>query len=299
MKNSEKILHEKFVAYGADAKKWMRKCVLLLSEIDQLRIWEKKGFGSIYEYAAKLAGMSKNKVNEGLRVMDKVKDKPTLRAVVERKGVWAVKPVLTVATSENEGFWAEKADSMSVRSLETYVREHRRHVASVEKPLNTVEKEAVWMEIDTKDYEQLKRWKGDGGWAEVISELVNLKLEELRGRRPSAIKSRSRHVPVPIERYVLERCCGKCEFPKCDRDYSALHHADRFGLVREHNPDRIFALCREHHEIVHRGLVEGEDEDVRYWKIRERSNKTDLKYVIDSAVLSAKSKFLQSSRVAV
>ncbi|MFH0820655.1 MAG: hypothetical protein V1908_02665, partial [Candidatus Peregrinibacteria bacterium] len=63
MEEKEQLLHEKFVAYGSSAKTWMRKCVLLLPEIDRFQIWKKKGFGSIYEYAAKLAGMSKNTVD--------------------------------------------------------------------------------------------------------------------------------------------------------------------------------------------------------------------------------------------
>ncbi|MFH1218315.1 MAG: hypothetical protein V1679_00545 [Candidatus Peregrinibacteria bacterium] len=288
MKNSEKILHEKFVAYGADAKKWMRKCILLLPEIDRLRIWEKKGFGSIYEYTAKLAGMSRDVVNDGLRVMDRVKDKPCLRRVIEEKGVWAVRPVLTVATKENEGFWAEKANSMSKNTLETYVREYRRPRTLAEKPLNTMEKESVWMEIRAGDYEQLKKWKGDGDWSAVVSELVALKCEELERRKPSAIKSKSRHIPVPIERYVLERCCGKCEFLRCGRDYVALHHADRFSLAWSHDPDRIFALCKEHHGLAHLGLIENEDCDVRLWKVREDPDKTDLKFAIDRRVMECR-----------
>ncbi|MFA6550124.1 MAG: hypothetical protein WCT36_02095, partial [Candidatus Gracilibacteria bacterium] len=54
----EKDLHEKFIFYGKNAKEWMQKCVLFLPEINRLRIWEKKGFKNIYEYARILAGMS-------------------------------------------------------------------------------------------------------------------------------------------------------------------------------------------------------------------------------------------------
>lgn len=67
-----KKLHEKFVEYGQNAKEWARKCILLLPEIERNQIWERKGFSSIYEYAAKLAGLSKNQVYEALRVLKKV-----------------------------------------------------------------------------------------------------------------------------------------------------------------------------------------------------------------------------------
>ena len=66
MEKTEKNLHEKFVLYGKNARKWTRKCALLLPEIARLRIWEKKGFENIYEYARILAGMSANAVNAAL-----------------------------------------------------------------------------------------------------------------------------------------------------------------------------------------------------------------------------------------
>jgi hypothetical protein len=98
MKNDE--LHEKFVEYGRNAKEWMRKCVLLLPEIEKERIWKKKGFGSIYEYAAKLAGMSRWQVEDALRILKKIGDKPFLQQVVEKKGINSVRPVVTIATKE-------------------------------------------------------------------------------------------------------------------------------------------------------------------------------------------------------
>jgi len=123
--NSVQIIHRNFVRYGASAKEWMRKCVLLLPEIEKHRIWEKRGFGSIYEYAAKLAGMSQNTVNDALRILKKIEDKPALKQVVEEKGLNAIRPIVTIATPETESFWAEKAMTMSKHTLEVYVKESR------------------------------------------------------------------------------------------------------------------------------------------------------------------------------
>jgi len=115
-------VHQRFVEYGSNAKEWMRKCILLLPEIDKHRIWEKRGFSSIYEYAAKLAGMSRDNVNEGLRILEKISDKPVLMSVVEKKGLWAIKPVANIVTKETEIFWAEKVKELSRHELEAYVR---------------------------------------------------------------------------------------------------------------------------------------------------------------------------------
>lgn len=130
--SGDKILHKKFVLYGANAKEWMRKCVLLLPEIDRRKIWRKKRFGSIYEYAAKIAGMSREKVNESLRIFAKVEDKPALMRVIEEKGISAVRPVATIVTSETSEFWADKSKNMSVNELETYVRDFKRQGLQVQ-----------------------------------------------------------------------------------------------------------------------------------------------------------------------
>lgn len=123
---NEQLLHEKFVMYGASAKSWMRQCVMLLPEINRRQIWKQKGFGSIYEYAAKLAGMSRNTVDDALRILEKIEDKPNLLLVAQAKGLGAIRPVITTATLDDEKFWAQKAAGMSKHTLETYVREFKK-----------------------------------------------------------------------------------------------------------------------------------------------------------------------------
>ena len=119
-------LIQKFVKYGAEARRRMRKCELLLPEIDRREIWKRKGFGSIYEYAAKLAGMSHEKVRECLRIHHHIEDKPELMEVAEKQGLFSVQPVATIATREDAGFWAEKAASMPKNVLEKYTQSYRR-----------------------------------------------------------------------------------------------------------------------------------------------------------------------------
>ena len=69
--------------------------------------------------------MNHETVNEALRVLRKIEDKPELQRVVEEKGIGAVKPVATIATAETAGFWAQKAKTMSKHTLETFVKELR------------------------------------------------------------------------------------------------------------------------------------------------------------------------------
>src|SRR3990172_1916605 len=91
-------LHQQFSEYGKNAREWLRKCALLLPEIEEKQVWRRKGFSSIYEYAAKLAGMSRYSVDEALRVLRRIEDKPALQELVAVRGIQAVRPVATIAT---------------------------------------------------------------------------------------------------------------------------------------------------------------------------------------------------------
>ena len=102
MKNFEKELHEKFQEYGKNAREWMRKSILMLVEIDDARIWEKKKFSCIQEYAGKIAGMGRDTVNDGLRILRKTANMPHIRAVIEKRGIRIVKPIENILTFENE-----------------------------------------------------------------------------------------------------------------------------------------------------------------------------------------------------
>ncbi len=285
MKSEE--LHEKFVEYGSNAKEWMRKCVLLLPEIDRERIWKKKGFGSIYEYAGKLAGMSRYTVNEALRVLKKVEDKPDLQKVIEEKGINCVKPIVTIATLETQEFWAEKARTMSKSEVETYTREWRKQDGLPEKP----EKIKIEMELEPEIAQQLENLKGSDDWNNLMKEFLEMRKKQLEQEKPEKVETQSRHIPAKIEKYVLKRSRETCEYPGCRKPYEILHHTCRFALYQEYDPDTIFALCKGHERLFHQGLIENEHKPPGFWKIREKPDKTDPKFKIDLKVMSFRSGF--------
>lgn len=125
--SKEKInaLHLEFTEYGLNTKKWIQKCKMLLPKIQQQEVWRAKGFANIYEYARVFAGMSTYAVDDALWIMKKLDNKPLLQKIAKQKGINSVRPVLTIVTEENEGFWANKAKTMSKNTLETYVKEYK------------------------------------------------------------------------------------------------------------------------------------------------------------------------------
>jgi len=92
MKNT----HEKFVEYGRNARHWMNRCKMLLLDLDRERVWEKQGFSSLYEYCAKLAGMSEGVVDRSLWVLRAIENKDLLMKLARERGLNAIRPVVTV-----------------------------------------------------------------------------------------------------------------------------------------------------------------------------------------------------------
>lgn len=216
LSSQDKVIHDQFSRYGKNAKEWMNKCVLMLPKIEKNRIWEKKGFGSIYEYAAKIAGMSRHKVDDSLRIIRQIGDKPKLMNIAKQKGLNSVRPIVTITTKTTENFWAKKALQMGKNTLAVYVKDYKKEQISTSepslgnsrpgtgsplingfnkanagsantidgtfaKPSNDVHKSKVQisMKLDAKLFASLKKLKGDGDWNTLMEKLLKYSQEEL------------------------------------------------------------------------------------------------------------------------
>ncbi len=292
MNEAQRKLNQEFSSYGKEALEWRRKCELLLPEIERLRVWEACGFSSIYEYAAKKAGMSRHTVNECLRVLRKIEDKPALKEVAEKKGFRAVRPVATIATPETDEFWAEKAEKLGVNTLETYVREER-------KGLHMEAKLQVSLSIKPELAKRLDQLKKREDFEDLLEKFLDFTEETV----PEPVKTKSRHIPVHIKRHVLNKTSGLCAFPGCQKPYKILHHTQRFALEKIHDPTRLVPLCKAHERLAHHGLIQNEEGSPETWSIRKKPDKTHHKFYVDqqvarirhNAIISAcKSKFYRS-----
>lgn len=273
-------LHQQFSEYGKNAKEWLRKCSLMLPDIEKFEVWKEKGFNSIYEYAAKLACMSRGQVDDALRILRRIEDKPALLEVVAQKGLNTVRPVATVATKETAKFWAKKAIDLSRHELEEYVRSTKKESSDGDKEIT------INMRLKPATATKLQKFF-NGDWNELMQKFIDLYEKnlqsELEAEKPLKKVSNSKYRPKSINSYVHKRSQGKCEFPNCTKPYKHLHHIDRFGSKREHDPDRIIALCEAHHKLAHRGLID-ENENFKDWKLRETQDYTNLNKFIDDQV---------------
>ena len=296
MQTSINNLHHRFQAYGRNAREWMRKCAMLLPDIERERVWEKKGFESIYVYAAKLAGMSRESVNDALRVLRATEGMTEIRNVIEQRGVNIIKPILTALTVDNQAFWAEKAMTMSQHTLEVYRKERtaqdnkltgrRASSETSEFPhQQAIAKAIIPMDLDPEVAAQLEKLKGTGDWNGLMKEFLEMREAMLEQACPESKTTDSRHIPTAIQKFIIQRSRGICEFPKCTRTYTILHHTQRFALEKTHDPNRIIALCTSHERIVHQGLVENEEKQPSEWRVRQHPDTQNPTYAIDQLVM--------------
>lgn len=221
---ADKVIHDQFTAYGRNAKEWARKCALLLPEIERRQIWRKRGFGSLFEYAAKLAGMSRNSVEDALRILRKIEDKPALQKVVASRGLNAVRPVVAIATAGTDVFWAGKAREMSKNTLEVYVREYKKldtaqfgkgmdqcrngECGGVNGGVGSADRldfrtstagqpeKFVTMNLTPEVAAELLKLKGRGDWNSLMKELLELRRQKLEEEKPKMEESAARHSQI-------------------------------------------------------------------------------------------------------
>ena len=131
MKISEQISDEKLYElcrkYGKQALLWRQKFIGLLPEVFKRRLYEKKGFSSIFMFAKILAGISERQVDVVLNLKKKFENKPILKKILEEGEVSVNKlaRIASVVTQENQEFWAAQIKILPKAALETLVRDEK------------------------------------------------------------------------------------------------------------------------------------------------------------------------------
>lgn len=129
--------------FGAQALESRRKFLGLLPEVNRREFDEKRmgrswlgrrGFTSIFEFAAKLAGVSEEQVRRVLNLERKFEDKPALHQMLVTGEVSVNKlvKVASISTLANQEELAEKVKLLPARALETLARDEKRSAGAGE-----------------------------------------------------------------------------------------------------------------------------------------------------------------------
>lgn len=113
--------------YGFQAKLWRQKFIGLLPEVNRRKLYERKGFSSVFEFAFKLAGLSAEQVRLALNLERRFEDKPVLKQMFEdgEASINKLTRVVSIATPENEEDLAAKIKVLPRNALETLVRDEK------------------------------------------------------------------------------------------------------------------------------------------------------------------------------
>ncbi len=275
--------------YGAAALEARRKFLGLLPEVARRGLWRAKGFGSIFHFAAQLAGVSEEQVRNVLNLEKKFENLPILRQQLVRGEVSVNKlvRVAAVVRPENEIFWADQVRNLSQKAVETLVRDEKNFV--LQKPKigdvelraqlsgqdNVIDVKAGEMEsslvglkshtiqrlleLQNKglDIDQIINQALDVREAEIVAEKEKLgqgvRVKTARGAVVGEVSGvMGRYIPVKIRSILRREHGGRCVVPVCKKPARVIHHALRFAMVRGHDPRFLLPLCWEHHEITHK-----------------------------------------------
>jgi len=255
---TDKELYALCKKYGKNALHWRRKFIGLLPEVNRRMLYEKKGFHSIFEFAKKLCGLSEKQVRRVLNLEERFKDKPKLHKALISGEISTNKlaRVASVATPDNEEFWAEKMRQLSQGAIETLVRDEKQNglfkSQKEEKSVRAHKLQALHLESDVEE-ELLKLQRKGIDINQVLREfLEQRKLEIAQEKKAlSASPTKSRYIPVKIRRHLEKEYGTKCSIEHCAKPTTVIHHTQRFALSASHNPKYLAPLCREHHTIAH------------------------------------------------
>ncbi|MBU0981518.1 hypothetical protein KKC94_02385 [Patescibacteria group bacterium] len=242
--------------YGRQALLWRQKFEGLLPEVFERRLYEKKGFGSIFEFAFKLAGLSEKQVRRIINVDGKFEKTPILQGLL-RSGECSVNKlvrVASVATPENEEELIGVVKTLSKSAVETYIHDMRNGLGKPKDGEKSVPGHTL--ELSEEVAGRLADLQERGidvnemilGFLERREHEIEEEKQKIAANLP---EKQSRHVPVETKRVVQKEHGTNCAVRGCKREAVNLHHQDRFAMTGQHNPYYIAPLCKDHHQISH------------------------------------------------
>lgn len=238
----------------------------MIPEAYRRRIYIKKGFGSIYEMAAKVGGISRNMVDEVVRVDEKLIDMPELKSKIAEVGLSKVKTVANTATKETDHEWAEKITKMTRGALETHIRDSKNLIPGERLPTTPLYEdfENFTAKLDPGIILKLKiiksKMRKGATWNEVFEQLTDLP-EPRPQKNPKLSNPKKRHLATAKHR-ELE---GKCSIQGCKKPATEIHHKKPWAKFRSH--DELEPLCKDHHELEHQSESEI-DKKFRQYKMQ-------------------------------
>ncbi len=241
---NNKELLEMAVMYGRNALEWRKKFIGLLPEINKRELYKEKNCSSIFEFAAKFGGLSKEQVQLALHLEERFESLPKLHELLVKgeESINKLARVVSIATPENEVELVKAVTNLTNRALETFVRDEKftgLHVQTL-----TLNDEVKFRLAGLQE-------KGIDV-NELILSALNKREGEIEAEKSEPVlHATSRAIPVKIKRLIKKEFGTKCSISTCKKPSVHIHHTQTFALSHRHNPNYLAPLCKEHHTIAH------------------------------------------------
>jgi hypothetical protein len=133
MQYTNKELYARCLELSGMIKTYRNQFIALLPEVQRRRLFLEYGMHSVYEFAAKLAGLSHNTVRRVLKLESELADKPVLKKLFAQGAIGWSK--IEVATKIVDNLGHEKVErilpSLSVSALRTLARDLKNDVVGL------------------------------------------------------------------------------------------------------------------------------------------------------------------------
>lgn len=252
--------------YGEIAVRYRNKFAGLLPEVYRRGLYKRKGYFSIFEFAAKLAGMSEEQVRRVLNLDKKFENMPALRGILTNGEVSVSKlaKIASIATPENDNALARQVRLLPRSALETFVRDEKQSesVPGNTNPSSFLESATDETKQDLNLTSKVKQklfelqQKGIDINALLLEFLEKRELEIAQEKEALAAEFKvdqksPRYIPVRVRKILVKEYGAKCSVKHCKKMSVEIHHTQRFSLSQNHDPHFLAPLCKEHHVIAH------------------------------------------------
>lgn len=274
MQITNEKLYELCKKYGTQAKLWRQKFIGLLPEVNRRRLYEQKGFSSIFEFSAKLCGLSEEQVRLALNLEKRFRDKPILKKMLEsgEASINKLSRIVSIATPENQQELAQKVKILPKNALDTFVRDVKGVMAGdvemedgSQKPLfdgKDLPGQTLQFQLSDDVTNELNKLSAKGiDVNELLRQALKrrrVEIEKTKEEIAEAVRKKtaengpsSRYIPVKIRKILQQEFGEKCSIDACRKLTVTIHHTQRFSLSQNHDPHFLAPLCRDHHVIAH------------------------------------------------
>jgi hypothetical protein len=277
MNYTNRELYSKCLELSGYIKKYRNQFIALIPLVEKRKVYLKHNMHSIYEFAAKLAGISNETVAKILRISHKLKKSPRLQeAFVNGEVTWTKLEVVSpLISAKNDLVLALKLPTMSVDAIRLMVKElklpegenlksskKQTELLSVKLSVKTMTKLKIFKAKVEKRLGHLVTW--DKAFSMMLEDFYQIyptetihnskdiplepRSEQPRWpQAPEAVAEYSRYIPAKKRREILSRTNGLCS--KCNKPAQVLHHEDPYSVSYSH--ESVVPLCRAHHDLVH------------------------------------------------